>query len=225
MLEANQDGTGNVPQLSQALVKSLNNESLAEAGATAADIGLDAVIDSGALDGVPVFGALLSFRKAGLAIRDALFERKVAKFLSGFADADPDERSKFVEKLRAEGKLEKFGETVLLLLDRLDDMTKPEMGGLVMAAAAAGKIELSEALRVSRIIDRAFIDDLRFLPSMTDGVVHRDETVPNALFSAGLLDNVGLDAGGYDQEEKPGGTLYARNKLAKIIIEHALNRR
>lgn len=210
--------------LSTSLVASLDADVLADVASGAGDIFLDGVLDGGLLDGVPVFGTLVSLTRGGISIRDALFRRKVTRFLVNFATTTATKRAVFVDNLRRGGKAAEFAEAILLLLERADDMSKADLIGKMMAAAAAGSVDLSDALRISRIIDRSFVEDLRTLASMKDGVVHRDETTVNALFSGGLLDNVGMDAGGYDQEETPGGTLYARNRYAKLLIAHALSK-
>lgn len=222
--ELDDDGSGaGLTDLSTSLVASLDANVLADVASNAGDIVLDGVLDGGLLDGVPVFGTLVSLARGGMSIQSALFRMKVARFLVNFATTDTTKRAAFVNNLRSEGKAAQFAETILLLLERADDMAKADLIGRMMAASAAGNVELPDALRVSRIIDRSFVEDLRTLPSMLDGVVHRDETTVNALFSAGLLDNVGIDAGGYDQEEIPGGTLYARNRYARLLIAYALS--
>lgn len=186
------------------------------------------MIQSGALDGVPVVGTMIKMARSGAAIRDLVFQRKVIAFLTSFAnESDPISRTEFVRKIEEQNQGQRFGETILLLLERMDDLSKPVIVGRLMAAAAREDIALTEALRLSRIVDRAFIEDLLLLPNMVDDKVQPDEIVADALFSAGLLSNGGINGGGYSEEEgeNPGGTFYSRNRYALLLIEFGLSSR
>lgn len=217
--------TNDLDRVSTDLVKSLGRDELADLGGTIGDIALDSVISSGALDGVPIVGTLVSIARSGAAIRDLVFQRKVIAFLTSFAnESDPTSRKEFVRKIEEQGDGQRFGETIVLLLERMDDLFKPVIVGRLMAAAARGDVTLVEALRLGRIIDRAFIEDLRLLPDFVDDKVQPDETVADALFSAGLLRNGGIKGSGYSEEEgeDPGGTFYSRNRYAQLLIEFGL---
>jgi hypothetical protein len=210
-------------RISTDLVKSLHHEELADLGATIGDIALDGVISSGALDGLPVLGAVVSLARSGSAVRDIVFQRKVITFLISFAsESDPSSREEFVRKVERKGDGRRLGETVLLLLERMDDLSKPVIVGRLLAAAAREDMSLPEALRVSRIVDRAFVEDLRLLPDFTDDKVQPDAAVADALFSAGLLSNGGISGGGPDE---PGGIFYSRNRYAHLLIEFGLSAR
>lgn len=214
-------------RVSTDLVKSLGRDELADLGGTIGDIALDSVITSGALDGVPVVGTLVSIARSGAAIRDLVFQRKVIAFLTSFAkESDPTSRKEFVRKIEEEDDGQRFGETILLLLERMDDLSKPVIVGRLMAAAARGDMSLKEGLRLSRIVDRAFIEDLLLLPDLNDGKVQPDEGIADALFSAGLLSNDGSDGGTFlsvEEGGEPGGTIYSRNRYARLLIEFGLS--
>ncbi|NTG38705.1 hypothetical protein G6K91_31050 [Agrobacterium rhizogenes] len=216
-------------RISTDLVKSLNRSELSDLGATIGDVALDGVIGSGALDGVPVIGTMVSIARTGSAIRDLVFQRKVLAFLASFGtETDPTARQEFVRKIEEQDNGQRFGETILLLLERMDDLSKPVIVGRLMAAAARGDMLLKEALRLSRIVDRAFIEDLVLLPDLIDNKVQPDEGVADALFSAGLLSNDGSDGGTYLSVEKggePGGTIYSRNRYARLLVEFGLSSR
>lgn len=216
-------------RISTDLVKSLRRDELTDLGAAIGDIALDGIISSGALDGVPIIGTMVSIARSGSAIRDLVFQRKVLAFLASFAtEADPTARQEFVRKIEEQDHGQRFGETILLLLERMDDLAKPVIVGRLMAAAARGDMSLNEGMRLSRIVDRAFIEDLVLLPDLIDSKVQPDEAVADALFSAGLLSNVGSDGGTFlsvDEGGEPGGTLYSRNRYAHLLIEFGLSSR
>lgn len=221
--------TNDLDRVSTDLVKSLGHDELTDLGATIGDIALDSVITSGALDGVPVVGTLVNIVRSGAAIRDLMFQRKVIAFLTSFAnESDPASRKEFVRKIEERDDGQRFGEIILLLLERMDDLSKPAIVGRLMAATARGDMTLVEALRLSRIVDRAFIEDLRLLPEFVDDKVQPDEAVADALFSVGLLSNVGSDGGtllSVEEGGEPGGTIYSRNRYARLLIEFGLSSR
>ncbi|MUO87158.1 hypothetical protein [Agrobacterium vitis] len=214
-------------RISNDLVKSLQHNDLTDLGATIGDLALDSVISSGALDGVPVVGTMVNIARSGAAIRDLLFQRKVIAFLASFAkESDPTSREDFVRKIEEQDQGHRFGETILLLIERMDDLSKPVIVGRLMAAAARGDMSLKEGLRLSKIVDRAFVEDLVVLPDLIDTKVQPDEAVADALFSAGLLSNDGIDGGTYQSVEEggePGGTIYSRNRYARLLIEFGLS--
>ncbi|WP_245521811.1 hypothetical protein [Rhizobium leguminosarum] len=207
-------------RISTEMIRSLNHEELADLGATMGDIALDGLISSGAMDGVPVLGAVVSIARSGRAVRDLVFQRKVVAFLVSFASgSDPSSRQKFVRNIETKDDGHRFGETILLLLERMDDLSKPAIVGRLMAAAAREDLSLAEAMRISRIVDRAFVEDLQLLPDFVDDKVQPDEAVADALFSAGLLRNGGISGGGPDE---PGGIFYARNRYAQLLVKFGL---
>lgn len=215
-----EDEKNNLPV---AFTNSVASEKLVDVAATAADIGLDMALTSGAFDGVPIFGALTGVARAGVAVRDLLFQRKIAKFLQTFEQTPLEDRVAFVANLERQGKKAEFGEQILLLIDRMDDMQKPHIVARIMSAAAQGKITLSEATRLAKIVDRAFSEDLHVLLTFEEGV-QKQQDVAAALFSAGLLANQGID-GGIMGEEDSGGILYGLNKYGKILSDYGLKDR
>ena len=211
----------NLSEISADMTASLVRHEIADLGSSITDAAVDAALDSGMLDGIPVFGTLLSLTRAGVAIRDVLFMRKVASFLANFSVAPAEDRVKFVQDLEGKGLSEKFGGTIILLLERMDDLSKPAIVGRIMAAAAANRMPLQDALRISHIVDRAFTEDLVFLPTFVDNEVSERPLIADALFSAGLLENRGSD-GGTLSNPTSGGTIYARNRYALLLLEFGL---
>ena len=125
---------------------------------------LDAVLDEGVLKDVPVFGWLVKGYGVVTTIRDRLFLKKVAMFLSGVGQIGENERSQFREKLGAdEGYCRKVGENLILLLDRQDDFDKAYILGKVFCGYIRNTIDYAAFLRLAMTIDRAFIDDLKNL--------------------------------------------------------------
>lgn len=206
--------------LPAALSDTMASERLTDVVTTAADIGLDALVSSGAFDGVPIFGALVGMWRAGTAVRDHLFTKKVAAFLITFEQTPEDVRKAFIAGLERAGKKAMFGEQLLLLIDRMDDLEKPHIVARVMSAAASGHIPLNKAMRLAKIVDRAYTEDLQLLRDFKSGV-QPDQVIADSLFSIGLLTSGGSDEGTF-AEAGSGGTIYHINDFGRLLVKHGL---
>ncbi len=208
--------------LRTSLTHSIGTPELADELATIGDVALDGLITSGALDGVPILGSLIGVYKAQKDIRQSLYLQKVIRFLRGLAGTTAADRAAFTSRLNNSNKMEEFGETILLILDKIDDTTKPGIIGKIMAAHINGKINYSTAMRLASIVNRCYAADLEYLRTFKSGIQHPSEDIADALFSAGLLANGGIDGGGANQDIRPGGAIYHLNKYGRLLIEHAL---
>jgi hypothetical protein len=206
----------------RALATSIASQETVDALATVADVGIDAAITSGAFDGVPFLGIVTGLARAGRHIRDELFVRKTARFLAGLSGTTHEARQRFVDNLRSNGKIDEFGETILLILDRIDDARKPLIIGHLMAAHVEGKITYDQATRLAAIVNRCYAPDLDYLATFQPGTQGQGQEIADALFSAGLLRNCGLDGGTADGLS--GGTVYDLNHYAEMLLEYGLLR-
>ena len=125
-----------------------------------------------------------------------------------------------MDDLEKSGKTIEFGEQLLLLIDRMEDMQKPKILARIMSAAAVGDIPLEKALRLGKQLDRAFSEDLHILIDFQPGV-QPDQVVAASLFSAGLLTAAGID-GGRITEEGSGGTMFEMNEYGALLRNFGL---
>lgn len=209
-------GEGEPGDLGQSLPDSLRGEHLTNAIAVLADIGIDQAINSGALDGVPIIGALTGLYRAGKEVSGVLFMRQVARFLQGSAELSQPEREAYADGVFARGEAQRFGETLLLLIQKADELDKPALIARIFVAHVRGAFDYSTFLRLSLMVNRCVFQDLQILKTLEDGVPEDTERA-EALFSAGFLSNGGFDGGGADQEKEPGGTIFVRNRFGSLI--------
>jgi len=209
----------NLPDVS--LAESVASERTVDFLATAADIGIDAALSSGAFDGVPVAGAITGLWRAQHEVRQILYLRKIANFLRGIATASIEERTAFVDRLRKAGEMKSFGEAILLLIERVDDMSKPEIIGKILAAHVSGKIEYEKAMRVAAIVDRCYASDMKYLLDFKAGTQGRIVPIAESLFAAGVLSTTGSDGGTWD-DPISGGIMYDLNEYGHILVTHGL---
>ena len=107
--------------LDKPLVRWLASESLASSLIGRADTGLDAAIESSALDGIPVVGLVTGAIESAGSIRAKLFVRKLAVFLQQVFCLPLEYCNRFADKLKRQQAHRRFGEAMLLLLDRAED--------------------------------------------------------------------------------------------------------
>lgn len=208
--------------LENSFLESVAADDLSDLLTEAADIALDQIIESGALDGVPVFGAFRSVWKTGVAVREALYARKVCIFLRELQSTTLNERKRFLNAIQSSEEGRRFGSTMLLVLDKLDDMEKPGIIGRIIAAHIRGDIdEYGKATRLSSMVARSYGPDLSYLKAFKAGLQDDDgEPVADALFAVGLLADRGSDGGTWNG--KSSGTLYELSEYGSLLVAHGL---
>ena len=185
---------------------------------TTAELTLDNILESEELKQIPVFGTLVRIVKLGASLRDRLFARKLLAFLREVAFTPDEKRIEFVDKLFSKGNKQRTGEAILLLLERLDDMTKPEIVGKIVCSAILGEIDNEMLLKLSAMVDRAYITDLLSLPdSEVDKGIDLDDA--EALASVGLLERrMELDVLGLRGKKGAYVPVYSLNKYGKALV-------
>ena len=186
---------------------------------TTAELTLDNVLESEELKQIPVFGTLVKVVKLGASLRDRLFARKLLAFLREISFTPEEKRIEFVNKLSSKGSKQRVGEAILLLLERLDDMTKPEIMGKIVCSAILGEIDNDMSLKLCNIVDRAYITDLLSLPysEVGRGI---DLDVAEALASVGLLSRrMKPDILGLQGQKGANIPAYSLNKYGKALVE------
>lgn len=209
----------NYPQ--NKLIPSITSDATADLLVQAADVGLDAALESGILSGIPVVGLISSTFKAGREIRDNYLIRKLAKFLESTRELDAEERSQLHTKFHSEAESENFGGMLLLLLERADDLVKPKIIGRLLVSYARGNFTQDDFFRLSKMVDRSFTEDFRILVGFKTGFLPNDEIEAQNLVGLGFLRVAGLDQGDMDNPGF-GGTIYELTRYGTWLVEHAL---
>ena len=112
------------------IMDSVARAELTEIAVDFAELTIDALLDNELLQAIPIVGTVARLYRSSVSIRDGLFLRKVLLFLKEFDDIPKEDRERFVEELDAsEGTRAKAGAALMLLLDRLDDVDKPQLIG------------------------------------------------------------------------------------------------
>lgn len=138
----------NDDELERALVDTLRKADLSELSADLTDKALDAI------GSIPVVGILNRFWKLTYSVSARLLLKKMVRFLAEMKDVPEEERLSQIARLEVDtDERERIGETLLLLLDRLNDMAKPAMVGRAFKAYLKGIITREQFYSLSHAID------------------------------------------------------------------------
>ena len=182
--------------ITKAVVEAVVDAETAEAIINLGEVALDSVLDESLIRDIPIAGTLAAFARLGFGIRERLFIRKLGDFLMCLSDISLTDRAEFVNRIDSEaGFEERVGTTLVLLLERLDDLEKPRLVGKAFRAFVVGKITHEEFLRIGAAIDRAWLPDIYHLRDcQTKQDLKAEWTLP--LAAAGIVHVVHIDSGG-----------------------------
>jgi hypothetical protein len=203
--------------LEESLVRSIAKPNLTEL-ADLAEVGLDQLLQEGVLRDIPVLGTLVGLYRTMGIVRDRIFATKVIRFLVGLSNTPIKDREQFLEEHDEPAKRRELGETLVLVLDRLDDMQKPEALARLFAAYLQGRFDLVMFRRLATALDRvplSSISDLNaFYRVELGGFPPKSEYLPQFAF-AGLMDIEFVRTG---PTGGPGGS-YIRNGVGRLFLE------
>jgi hypothetical protein len=201
------------------ITSSLANESLATLLGDISETAIDSALESGTLRDIPIIGMLTGVMKAGRDIKIALFIRKVAVFLKELSQIPIQDRQEFVNRFDSKEKQHEFGQTILLLLERAEDMKKPHLIAKIINAYILGKIDESDAFRLCTMINRCYTQDLEVLRNYHNNKKVEPGPITQSLFSAGFLSNHEIER---KDPQWIGETGYYLNKYGELFISFAL---
>jgi len=213
--------------IEETVVEIISSTDVQEGVADLAEAGLDQLLQDGFLSDVPVLGTLIRVIRTAGSVRDLLLAKKLGRFLVALQRVPLEERQAFLNSLVTRAERRRVGEALLLLLDRLDDMDKPELVARIFRAFMRGQLDRTTFQLMASAIDRlhlpnlaaliAFYSDQVSLPSGTPS----DRDVYQALSFAGLVRvEARGNGGGMFHPSMAGATLsYGRNELGRRFVE------
>ncbi len=204
--------------ISTALVSTVANHELKEIAEIALQITLDRIVKEGALHDVPVVKTLVNIVKAGISVSEELFFRKLQRFLVELEKIPLNERNRLLAKYPDGSQAQtELGEQLLLVLEKLDQIQKPEILAKFFAAFVREEIDLQMFSRLSYALDRFNIDllpNLRYRYVRDGSPVDNSEDVLHELALAGLL-TVHLSTSG----TLGGNAMYANNEIGRLFLK------
>jgi len=142
---------------------------LLEAALENAEAVVDTLVDSEVLSSLPVVGTAVKMCQAFDHIRNRILAAKLYRLLDGLGELTEDEKQKWRKRV-AESPEEsrKVGETLLLVIDRMTDMDKPELLGILFLACLDAVIDGEQFCRLARAVDVAYLPDIQRLLDMPE---------------------------------------------------------
>jgi hypothetical protein len=208
--------------LEESLVSSLTKSNLIEVGVDLAEVGLDQLLAQGALRDIPVFGTLLGLYRTFGVVRDRIFATKVIRFLAGLGGIPLEEREQFVKDYQKPEEKRRLGETLVLLLDRFDDMDKPEALSRLFGAYVRGQYDLETFRRLAAALDQIPLSAIGPLERFYQEPEYQPANYPpprpgpyHSQFVAAGLINIEFSRTG--PTGGPGGR-YTKNELGELFL-------
>jgi hypothetical protein len=189
----NQPGSAIVNVLRSGSVVSLSKEYL--------ELGIDTMLESGALKDIPLVNTVVGIFSASAHIRNQLLTTKLLRFLNQLSEVSEEDRISMVDKLNADDKFSgRVGAFLIEILDRMESEKKPELAAKFFAAYAREEISYEELRHILHALERVpsfDMDKLRQFAKVTiQDAMKMDESLLLAFVNAGLGVNNGGFSGG-----------------------------
>jgi hypothetical protein len=156
-MEDNSEGLG------ISLRRTVENSEFSDAIIEAGDLSLEHI--SAIADHVPILKWVTAAGKTTLAIRDAIFIKKLAAFLADLRFMSDAERVRMMDRLNDEPAYSnRAAEALMTVLDRVDSTLKAKWVAKALRAYAGEEITARQLMRLNAVIERVLVCDV-------DGIV------------------------------------------------------
>lgn len=164
---------------------------LLEAALDNAEVFIDRLIDNEIVKDVPMLGTALKVCRAGMDLRDRMFAAKIGKFVTNLDAVNEETKVKIKQKMVENHEAtRKIGEMILLTLEKLTDLDKPEIIAKVFLAYIDGHLTNKEFRRLIEVIDLSFIDDLNVFLQLRNPPMKSKEAFLRYLARSGVTEVV-----------------------------------
>lgn len=182
-----EETTTSIETIENNLLNSVISDNLEQLSCDYAEIFLDALLEDGVANDIPIFGTLIKLRKLGLGIREEFLAKKIYSFLFEIKDISQNKRENFIQELNNQEFGQRAGETLIMLLERFDNLSKPKILANLLKAKVSNEIDIDSFIRLAGIVDRAFFNDLKHLNKYKKKHDYNNSFELEALISLGLV--------------------------------------
>ncbi len=185
----------------------------------AAEVALDSVMSEGVLKELPIVGSIVNLIHAGGKVSEELFIRKLLRFLQELKEVPIAERRALLRKYPDGSKeQQELGENLLLAIERLDDVNKPEILARIFRAYVNEEFDSLTFTRLARALQRFNLPLFTYLKwfYVREGEpVELTEEIQHELSLAGLV-TVSLAGSG----TFGGSANYIGNDLGRMFLRY-----
>jgi hypothetical protein len=190
------------------------------------EVGLDQLLKEGVFREIPLLGSAVGVVKIYIHAKDWLLQRNLSRFRYHLQNIPEDKKQRFMNRLREDNTFrQRVGENLLLLLNRVNDIRKPELMANVFKAFVEGIIDDVTYQKLSTAVDRIRVHDL---PGLTEFYCEEEpatleDDVLQDLVICGLASIVSEVGLAFGSSKKPIKNV-TKNSLGKLFIEIALGK-
>lgn len=146
---------------------------------------LDYFLEDELLQDIPVFGGVYKIVRLVKSIPDRIFIAKISVFIKAIEKITPEQRQDFLQRHGNDPDLlRRVGEALVLILNKMDDMDKPEILGKAFCEYVRGNLSYVDFRRICKAIDLSLVSDLQKF-SKPEGSM--DQYLLNHLAGSGLV--------------------------------------
>lgn len=186
---------GDLKGLGGSIRVTIERSELTDALIEAGDMSLERLAD--VADGVPVLKWITAAGKTALSIRDYLFVRKLAAFLSDLKALPPSDRANLIQRLDQEpAYANRAAEALITVLDRVDSTLKAKWLAKALRAYATEQITSRELMQLNAVIERVLVCDIDGIVAVLEKQVMEIKVDDEAAHSA-ILAGLGVATYGY----------------------------
>jgi hypothetical protein len=206
------------------LIDDLSNSEISKIAVDISEVALDSIFEDGILRDLPVVSTVVGIVKTSKNIRDKLYAKKILLFLQSSNDCAIEKREAFISKLNKNPKeKQKVGETIILILEKSDEMKKPIIIGNLFKAYLVEDISYSEFIKLSSIVNKTSVNDLYLLVKMRKDKKHlptelAESLAINGLMSFGIMEQPLT----MDMDKISPHLFYVPNKIAMKLLKFGL---
>lgn len=204
------------------LIRTVTGSELGDVVFDAAEVALDSVLSEGVLKELPVVGAIAKIIRAGGKISEELFIRKLLRFLQELKDVPIDERQQLLKNYPSGSpEQQELGENILLAIEKLDDVCKPEILGRFFIAFVNEEVDYLTFRRLTMSLERFNLSLLPYLKwfYLREGEqLDLTEDIEHELSLAGLVTVSLAKSGTFG-----GSANYVGNNLGRQFIKYGYN--
>ncbi len=150
------------------IISTIEKSPLSEISKDVLEFSFDQLLKDGSFREFPVVGTILNIGKLGLCIRDAMFLKKVFRFLYHLKDIPKDKRESFAKMIREDSDYRKRGsDNLLLIIDKINHFEKADMLGRIYCAHLEELIDMNTLEKLVSSVEKVNVHDLLFLKEIS----------------------------------------------------------
>lgn len=125
------------------------------------EFSIDQVLEEGLIKDIPIVGWISKGLVLQRSISDRILYNKILRFIFALESIDSGTKDSFRAKIKNDSNYKrKVGEHLLLILNKIDDLSKPAMIAKCFDHHLTGDLEFSHFIDLVQVIERSTIGDL-----------------------------------------------------------------